>query len=217
VKTQAVLFDLDGTFADTAPDLGEALNYLRSLRKLPPLPLGITRLQASHGSAGLIKLGLNIERTSSKFPPLQEAFLAYYSANICVQTTLFPGIEALINTLEQRGLPWGIVTNKPQQLTLQLMHALGYFNRAACIVSGDTCAHAKPHPEPLLYAAERLGIAPQNCIYVGDDKRDMVAGQAAGMKSFIALYGYIDPLADLDSWQATGRIKSPNDLILQLI
>jgi phosphoglycolate phosphatase len=212
-STEAVFFDLDGTFADTAPDLGAALNHVRALHHLPPLPIETTRLQASHGSAGLLKLGFNVEPDSAEFPALRDAFLAYYSANICVHTTLFPGMAELINTLEQRGLPWGIVTNKPHRFTMPLMHALGYDKRAVCLVSGDTCAHAKPHPEPLLYAAKMAGVAPQNCLYLGDDKRDIDAGRAAGMKTLIALFGYIDPRADLNTWQATASIKSPLDLI----
>lgn len=215
-STGAVLFDLDGTFADTAPDLGAALNHVRGLHSLPPLPLEITRLQASHGSAGLIKLGFNVTSDSEKFPPLRDALLAHYTANICAHTTLFPGMAELIHTLEQRGLPWGIVTNKPHRFTLPLMQALGYAERAACLVSGDTCAHAKPHPEPLLHAAKIIGVAPKNCLYIGDDKRDIDAGRAAGMKSLIALFGYIDPQADLTTWQADARISSPLELIKHL-
>lgn len=212
-KTGAVLFDLDGTFADTAPDLGAALNHVRSLHHLPPLPLEITRLQASHGSAGLLKLGFNVKPDEAEFPALRNAFLAHYTANICVHTTLFPGMAKLINTLEQRGLPWGIVTNKPHRFTQPLMQALGYAKRAACLVSGDTCAHAKPHPEPLLYAAKYIGVAPQNCLYIGDDKRDIEAGRAAGMGTLIALFGYIDPHADLNAWHATASIATPLELI----
>lgn len=214
--TEAVLFDLDGTFADTAPDLGAALNHVRGLHHLPPLPLEVTRLQASHGSAGLIKLGFNVEPDSAKFPALRNAFLAHYTANICARTTLFPGMAELVDALEQRGLPWGIVTNKPHRFTLPLMQALGYDKRAACLVSGDTCAHAKPHPAPLLHAAKIMGVAAQNCLYLGDDKRDMQAGRAAGMKSLIALFGYIDPEADLNSWQADASIASPVDLLAYL-
>ncbi|MFA6903151.1 MAG: HAD-IA family hydrolase [Gallionellaceae bacterium] len=212
-KTAAVLFDLDGTFADTAPDLGAALNHVRGLHHLPPLPLEVTRLQASHGSAGLIKLGFDVAPDSEKFPALRDALLAHYSANICAHTTLFPGMAELIETLEQRGLPWGIVTNKPQRFTLPLMQALGYAERAACLVSGDTCAHAKPHPEPMLYAARSIGVAPLNCLYLGDDRRDMEAGNAAGMRSLIALFGYIDPGADLETWQADAAIATPLALI----
>lgn len=214
--TQAVFFDLDGTFADTAPDLGAALNHVRAQHKLPPLPIEITRLQASHGSAGLLKLGFNVTPDSAKFPALRDAFLAHYTANICVHTTLFPGIAELIATLEQRGLPWGIVTNKPHRFTIPLMQALDYDQRAVCLVSGDTCAHAKPHPEPLLHAAKIAGVEPQHCIYLGDDKRDIEAGRAAGMKSLIALFGYIDPNADLSTWQADAEIASPLQLLNHL-
>jgi len=212
-KTGAVLFDLDGTFADTAPDLGAALNHVRGLHHLPPLPLKITRLQASHGSAGLLKLGFNVEPDEAEFPALRDAFLAHYTANICAHTTLFPGMAELINILEQRGLPWGIVTNKPHRFTLPLMQALGYAGRAACLVSGDTCTHAKPHPEPLLYAAKCIDVAPQNCLYIGDDKRDIEAGRAAGMDTLIALFGYIDPHADLNAWHATASIATPLELV----
>jgi phosphoglycolate phosphatase len=214
--TQAVFFDLDGTFADTAPDLGAALNHVRALHKLPPLPIELTRLQASHGSAGLLKLGFDVTPDSAAFPALRDEFLAYYSANICVHTFLFDGMAELIDTLEQRGLPWGIVTNKPHRFTMPLMQALGYGKRATCLVSGDTCAHPKPHPEPLLYAAKITKVPPQNCLYLGDDKRDIDAGRAAGMKTLIALFGYIDTKADLNSWQASASINSPLELLLQL-
>jgi phosphoglycolate phosphatase len=212
-QIKAVLFDLDGTFADTAPDLGAALNHVLKLHQLPPLPLEVSRLQASHGSAGLIKIGFNVAPDSAAFPALRDAFLAYYSANICAHTTLFKGIAELIDALEKLGLPWGIVTNKPHRFTLPLMQALAYEKRAACLVSGDTCAHAKPHPEPLFHAAKIIGIKPQNCLYLGDDKRDIEAGRAAGMTTMIALFGYIDPKADLNAWQADARISSPMELL----
>lgn len=213
---KAVLFDLDGTFADTAPDLGAALNHVLELHHLPPLPLTVSRLQASHGSAGLIKLAFNVAPDSPRFPALRDALLAHYSANICKHTNLFSGMAELVNELEKRCLPWGIVTNKPHRFTLPLMQALGYAERAACLVSGDTCAHAKPHPEPLLHAAKIMGIAPESCLYLGDDKRDMEAGRAAGMKSLIALFGYIDPKADLNTWKANDTISAPLDLISHL-
>jgi phosphoglycolate phosphatase len=214
--TEAVFFDLDGTFADTAPDLSAALNHVRGLHNLPPLPLAVTRLQASHGSAGLLKLGFNVEPDSPKFPALREAFLDYHAAHNCVHTTLFAGMAELVDALERRGLPWGIVTNKPHRFTMPLMQALGYDKRAACLVSGDTCAHPKPHPDPLLHAAKLIDVKPQNCVYLGDDKRDIDAGRAAGMKSLIALFGYIDPNADLKTWQADAAIASPQELLAHL-
>lgn len=211
--TEAVLFDLDGTFADTAPDLAAALNYVRGLHGLPPLPLDTIRPQASHGSAGLLKLGFNIEPDAAGFPALRDAFLAHYSAHICDLTRLFPGMAQLLDTLEQRGLPWGIVTNKPHRFTLPLMRALGYAQRAACLVSGDTCARAKPHPDPLLKAGELLGVAPQYCLYLGDDKRDVDAAHAAGMRCIAARYGYIDARNDPDDWHADGDADTPLDLL----
>ncbi len=210
---KAILFDLDGTFADTAPDLAAALNHVRGLHELPPLPLETIRPQASHGSPGLLRLGFGIEPDAPNFNKLREAFLAHYTAHICDHTTLFPGMAQLIDTLEQRGLPWGIVTNKPHRFTVPLMQALGYAERAACLISGDTCARAKPYPDPLLKACEIMGIAPKNCIYLGDDLRDMEAAQAAGMRCIIAGYGYIDVQADLDSWRADGNVDSPLALL----
>ncbi len=213
---KAVLFDLDGTFADTAPDLAAALNHVRTLRGLPPLPLEAIRPQASHGSVGLLKVGFNIDPDASDFATLKEAFLNYYNTHICIHTILFNGMAQLIETLEQRRLPWGIVTNKPHRFTLPLMQALGYAQRAACLISGDTCARAKPHPDPLLKASELMNIAPQHCLYLGDDKRDVEAGRAAGMKTLIARYGYINEQEDLATWRADGTIESPMELITHL-
>lgn len=211
---KAVLFDLDGTFADTAPDLGAALNHVRGLHKLPPLPHDVIRPQASHGTPALIRIGFGIGPPDEpEFSSLREELLAYYEAHICDHTRLFDGMEELVDTLELRKLPWGIVTNKPHRFTVALMQALGYAERAACLISGDTCAHAKPHPEPLLKACEIMGVHPANCIYLGDDLRDMQAAQAAKMPCLIAKYGYITPGTDLDSWQANGKVASPLDLL----
>ena len=211
---RAVLFDLDGTFADTAPDLGAALNHVRGLHHLPPLSVDVVRPQASHGTPALLRLGFGIGPPDEpEFSTLREEFLAYYAANICDHTRLFPGMGELVTTLEQRGLPWGIVTNKPHRFTVALMQELGYAERASCLISGDTCAHAKPHPEPLLKACDVMGIPPANCIYLGDDLRDMQAAQAAKMRCLIAEYGYITPQTDLDSWQANGRIGLPLALL----
>ena len=210
---QAILFDLDGTFADTAPDLAAALNHVRSLHDLPPLPLATIRPQASHGSIGLLRLGFGIGPDAPEFNALRDAFLTHYTAHICDHTTLFAGMAQLVETLEQRSLPWGIVTNKPHRFTLPLMQALGYAGRAACLVSGDTCARAKPYPDPLLKASEIMHIAPASCLYLGDDLRDMQAARAAGMRCIIAAYGYIDAQADLGSWQADGNADFPLALL----
>lgn len=210
---KAVLFDLDGTFADTAADLGTALNHVLALNKLPPLPLEKTRLQASHGTVGLLGLGFGITPEDPRFAELRAEFLAYYTAHICDNTTLFAGMAELVSAIEQLNLPWGIVTNKPHRFTVPLMQALGYANRAGCMVSGDTCAHAKPHPMPMLHAAKLLNVEPEHCLYLGDDKRDMEAANAANMPGIIAEYGYIDPHAMLDTWHATGRVQTPLKLM----
>jgi N-acetyl-D-muramate 6-phosphate phosphatase len=212
-QTKAVLFDLDGTFADTAPDLAAALNHVRGLHELLPLPLATVRPQASHGSVGLLRLGFGITPDAPNFNVLRDEFLAHYTAHICDHSTLFPGMAELVDTLEQRGLPWGIVTNKPHRFTLPLMQALDYASRAVCLISGDTCARAKPYPDPLLKACEIMSIAPKNCIYLGDDLRDMEAAQSAGMRGIIAQYGYIDAQADLTSWHADGNADSPLALL----
>ena len=210
---KAVLFDLDGTFADTAPDLAAALNHTRATRNLPPLPLDIIRPQASHGSCGLLKLGFGIEPDAPDYDVLRNIFLDYYERNICVHTRLFPGMAELITELEWRNIKWGIVTNKPHRYTVPLMQALAYAERAACMISGDTCAYAKPHPEPLLKACEITGTSPVQCLYLGDDLRDMQAANAAAMPGIIARYGYISVDARLDSWDAHGIIDSPTELL----
>lgn len=211
--TEAVLFDLDGTFADTAPDLGAALNHTRASKGLPPMALAELRPQASHGVRGLFKVGFNIEPDAPEYGPLREIFLDYYMRHICEQTRLFGDTAALIDEIERRGMPWGIVTNKPHRFTVPLMEALGYATRAACLISGDTCARAKPDPDPLLKACEIVGMAPADCLYLGDDMRDMQAARAAGMPGIIASYGYIGENATVEGWQAQGSIDSPGELL----
>jgi N-acetyl-D-muramate 6-phosphate phosphatase len=213
---KAVLFDLDGTFADTAPDLAAALNYTRATRHLPPLPLSEIRPQASHGTRGLFKAGFSIGPEHPDYSALREIFLDYYERNICVHTRLFGDTAALVEELEGRGMPWGIVTNKPHRFTLPLMQALGYAERAACLISGDTCARAKPHPDPLLKASEIMGALAANCLYLGDDLRDMQAANAAGMRGIIASYGYVSDDASVENWHAQGSIDSPCGLLQYL-
>ena len=213
---KARLFDLDGTFADSAPDLAAALNHTRAMRDLPPLPLEVLRPQASHGSRGLIKVGFGIDPEHPDFIALRDIFLDYYAKNICVQTKLFGDTAELIAELEQRNIKWGIVTNKPHRFTVPLMQALGYAYRAACLVSGDTCAHAKPHPEPMLRACEIIGVMPAQCLYLGDDLRDMQAANASGMRGIIASYGYVGADASVENWQAHGSIATPSHLLRYL-
>jgi len=210
---KAFLFDLDGTFADTAPDLGAALNHVLTLHGRPAIPLALSRLQASHGSAGMLNLGFNISPDNPEFNDLRNEFLAHYTAHICEHTTLFAGIKELLDELEKLGIPWGIVTNKPHRFTLPLMQALGYAERAACMVSGDSCSQSKPHPMPMLHAAKQLNVAAKHCLYLGDDKRDMDAANAANMHAVIAMYGYISPQAILETWHAAARIHNPLELL----
>ncbi len=210
---KAILFDLDGTFADTAPDLAAALNHTRATRNLPPLPLEVLRPQASHGSRGLLKVGFDIEPEATDFNVLRDIFLDYYARNICIHTKLFAGTADLIDALEQRNIKWGIVTNKPHRFTLPLMQALGYADRAACLISGDTCTQAKPHPEPLLKACQIIGINPAQCLYLGDDPRDMQAANAAGMRGIIANYGYVSDDASVENWRAQGSVNQPMELL----
>jgi 2-phosphoglycolate phosphatase len=210
---KAVLFDLDGTFADTAPDLAAALNHTRAMRDLPPLPLAALRPQASHGSRGLLKTGFGIDPDHPDYDELRDIFLGYYADNICVHSQLFSDTEKLVDTLEQRGIKWGIVTNKPHRYTVPLMQALGYAERAACLVSGDSYAHAKPHPEPLLKACQLIGVAAAECLYVGDDLRDMQAANAAGMRGIIASYGYVSHDASVANWHAHGSVSKPMELL----
>ena len=213
LPVKAVLFDLDGTFADTAPDLAAALNHTRAARQLPPLPLDVVRTQASHGSRGLLKIGLDIEPDAPDYDALRDIFLDYYARNICVHTRLFPGMADLVAELEQRDIKWGIVTNKPHRYTLPLMQALGYAERAACLISGDTCTQPKPHPAPMLKACEIIGVLPGHCLYLGDDLRDMQAANAVAMRGIIACYGYVSCDASIANWNAQGSVNKPMELL----
>lgn len=206
---QAVLFDLDGTLADTAPDLGHALNLQRERHGLPPLPQEIIRPYASHGTVGLFDIGFGLTPQDARFAPMREEYLALYTANLCLHTTLFPGMAELLATLETRNISWGVVTNKPARFTNPLLELLGLSKRAASIISGDTCTHPKPHPEPLLCAAREIGVAPQSCLYIGDAERDIEAARAAGMSALIADYGYLSAEDRPETWGANGRIDTP--------
>jgi len=210
---KAVLFDLDGTFADTAPDLAAALNHVRATRHLPPLPLEVLRPQSSHGSRGLLKTGFGIDPDHPDYDTLRDIFLDYYANNICVHTRLFGDTAVLLDELELHGIKWGIVTNKPHRFTVPLMQALGMASRASCLISGDTCSHPKPHPEPMFKASETIGVAPALCLYVGDDVRDMQAASSSGMRGIIANYGYISGDASVQNWGAHGSINEPTELL----
>jgi len=209
---QAVLLDLDGTLADTAPDLGYALNQLRAKRQLPPLPLAATRPVTSNGVRGLLKIGFDLTPEHADYAALKDEFLAIYTANLCRETRLFPGMGELLTELEQRRIAWGVVTNKPQRFTEPLLERLGVLERAACVISGDSVGQLKPHPAPLLAAAKSIDVAPSSCLYFGDDRRDVVAARAARMPVAVALFGYLDGGAP-ETWGADALLDHPLDLI----
>jgi phosphoglycolate phosphatase len=210
---KAVLFDLDGTVADTAPDLARALNRLREERRLPPVPVGQLRAHASSGARGLLKAGLAIEREHPEFESLREAFLVHYENGLCVDTRLFPGVAELLAELDHRGMPWGIVTNKAMRFTEPLMRLLLLESRAACIVGGDSTPRFKPHPDPLLVASGKLGVPPEACIYLGDDLRDIQAARAAGMGAIAVRWGYLGEGDGPDGWDADAVIGEPTELL----
>jgi phosphoglycolate phosphatase len=209
---RAVLFDLDGTLLDTAPDLIRVLNQVRVEQGREPLPWELARTQVSHGSSGLIRLGFP-DLAGQQLETLRLRLLELYAAQLAVGTQLFDGCQAVLEQLAARQMPWGIVTNKPGFLTTPLLRALHLDHLAACVVSGDTLPERKPHPAPLLHAAAQLSLPPAHCLYVGDAERDVQAARAAGMPVLVARYGYLGPADDPDSWQSNGQIESPLGII----
>jgi len=212
-SVRAVLFDLDGTLADTAADLGYVLNLQRTARGLDQLPLDRVRPVVSQGARGLLRIGFGLTPEQDDYRAMRDEFFELYAANLMRQTRLFDGMDELLEELETRGLAWGIVTNKLARFTEPLVTALGLVHRAGCVISGDTCARPKPHPDPLLEAARRLGAEPCACLYVGDDERDVQASRAAGMKSVVALYGYLGENAQPAAWNADVTIEPPLDVL----
>jgi len=198
---RAILFDLDGTLLDTAPDLVGALNVLRAEHGLAPLAFESVRPAVSHGAARVLRLGFPLA-DADEFAALQRRFLDIYRAALSAGTRLFPGMERVLDTLASRGLQSGVVTNKPAWLTDPLLEGLGLRGRLACVVSGDTLPERKPHPLPLLHAAKLAGVLPGECIYVGDAERDIQAAHAAGMPALIARYGYLHADDRPDVWGA---------------
>jgi 2-phosphoglycolate phosphatase len=213
---KAVLFDLDGTLADTAHDLGHALNRQRIARGLSALPIALIRTEASAGARGLLGLGFSIKPGDLGYDAMRTEFLDFYAEHLCRETSLFPGIAELLDQLDDRQLPWGIVTNKPARFTIPLMQALGLSQHAACVISGGDTTHSKPHPEPLLTASNAMAIAPDECIYLGDDIRDVQASLAAGMEPVIAKYGYLGSVSPPESWGARYLIDQPQELLSYL-
>jgi len=215
MRSRAVLFDLDGTLADTAPDLAAALNKLRADQGLEPVPLERLRPFASAGARGLVHAGFGAKPGDADYAALREAFLEAYRENTCVHTQLFPGIAELLAELARRALPWGIVTNKATRFTDRIVATLGL--SPACVVCGDTTEHLKPHPAPMRHAADQLKLAPGECMYLGDDLRDIQAARAAGMSAIAVGWGYHHPEnGGPGSWQADAVIARPQDLIALL-
>ena len=210
-KPRAILFDLDGTLADTAPDLAEAVNALRADRGLEPTPYALLRPVASAGARGLIGAAFGIKPDDAAYEELRVNFLNRYEANLVVKSKLFDGIPDLLKQLEAQGLAWGIVTNKASRFTDPLVPQIG-LGHAGCIVSGDTTPHTKPHPAPLLEAARRLQLPAEDCWYVGDDLRDIQAGRAAGMQTIAAAWGYCGH-AEPASWEADALLHDPLHLL----
>ncbi len=210
---RTVLFDLDGTLADTAPDLAFALNTVLQEQGGAPLPFEAIRPVVSHGGTALIRLGFDIEPGTAAFEPLRLRLLDIYREHLARHTRLFPGIEELLGAIEQRGMNWGVVTNKPAWLTDPLLEQIGLSARAACVVSGDTVAERKPHPAPMLHACRLAGSEAHQCLYVGDAARDIEAGKRAGMKTLVALFGYIGEDEQPASWGADGMIAHPAELL----
>jgi N-acetyl-D-muramate 6-phosphate phosphatase len=215
VTSRAVLFDFDGTFADTAPDLAAAVNTMRTKRGLAPLAPETVRPYASMGARGLLRIGFDMSADDPRYPAMRDEFLDAYSKALCVHTRLFPGMAKLLLQLESRAIAWGIVTNKATRFTTALVRELGI--APACVVCGDSTPHLKPHPAPLLAAAEKLALPPGDCIYVGDDLRDIQAARAAGMRCVAVEYGYHG--ADNPgpaTWNADAIISHPAELLEHL-
>jgi N-acetyl-D-muramate 6-phosphate phosphatase len=209
---RAVLFDLDGTLLDTAPDLIRVLNQVRVEQGRDPLAYALARTQVSHGSTGLIRLGFP-DLAGDRLEQLRLRLLELYSQQLAVGTVLFDGCQAVLDQLQARAMQWGIVTNKPGFLTAPLLATLGLDRTAGCVVSGDTLPQRKPHPAPLLLAASQLQLAPEQCLYVGDAERDVQAARAAGMPVLVARYGYLGPEDDPDSWRPDAHIDLPLQIL----
>jgi len=211
IKT--ILFDLDGTLLDTAPDLAWALNQTRQEQGLENLPYEKIRPVVSHGGRALIELGFDITEDNDNYAYLYKRLLEIYQDNIARKTCLFPGMEKVLSFIEDQHLQWGIVTNKPAWLTDPLLAQLNLHTRSCSTVSGDTTPNRKPHPEPMLLACEQSRSHPHECLYIGDAQRDIEAGNRAGMTTLLALYGYIQPDEQPEQWGADASLNSPEDLI----
>jgi N-acetyl-D-muramate 6-phosphate phosphatase len=213
----AILFDLDGTLIDSAPDLGAAADQMRVSRGMASLPFEAYRPMAGAGARGMLGVAFGMAPDAPQYDALREEFFSNYESCMTQRTYAFDGVSALINDILGRKLRWGVVTNKSKRFTEPLTQGMPLFSTASVVISGDTTPHAKPHPEPLLEAARRIGIEPAQCLYVGDDERDIVAGLAAGMGTVAATYGYLGSKADVGTWGAHAQINSPSDLLQLLV
>jgi N-acetyl-D-muramate 6-phosphate phosphatase len=211
-----ILFDLDGTLVDTAPDLADALNMVRREYGMPPLDLSKIRSVVSLGGTAMIKLAFNLSSTDTEFSATRQRFLDLYAENIFCKTKMFDGIEDVLDTLEENNFQWGIVTNKPGWLTTTLLEKMELNLRAGCVISGDSLPYSKPRPEPLLHACKLMECSPAEAVYIGDAKRDIEAGQNAGMATIIARYGYIEEGAAIHEWGATTMIDTPEEILAWL-
>lgn len=210
---QAVLFDLDGTLVDSAPDLAHAANAMRAARGIEPLPYENLRPMVGSGARGMVGAAFGVAPGESGFEALREEFLDRYAQGLLERTRVFEPVAELLDALDRHERPWGIVTNKAARFTEPLVQGLGLHARAATVISGDTTAHAKPHPLPLLEAARRLGLPPANCVYVGDDLRDVQAGRAAGMSTLVAAWGYLGEGEPPAAWGAHAILEDPRQLL----
>ena len=211
-----VLFDLDGTLLDTAPDLTLAINRLRREHNLSALPVEAIRPTVSHGSLGMLKVGFGLSPDDPLYAELDSRLLEFYREAIAVETCLFPGMSEVLEYLERNAIHWGVVTNKPSELTEPLLKALALWSRAASVVSGDTLPTRKPNPEPLLYACAQIGADPCRSLYIGDAERDILAGRQAGMTTLIAGFGYLSAEDRPETWSAAGFLHQPRDLFAWL-
>jgi len=213
LDAHAVLFDLDGTLADSAGDLTGAVNRVRHERGLPPVAVELVRKHASAGARGMLGAGMGVTPDDPEYPRLRDSFLAHYANGLAETTRLFDGVDALLAMLDARAIRWGIVTNKAMRFTRPVTEALGLAARTVVIVGGDTTPHAKPHPEPLLHAARALGLAPGSVAYVGDDLRDAQAARAAGMPMLAATWGYLGLGEPVHDWGADALLDAPSQLL----
>jgi 2-phosphoglycolate phosphatase len=215
LKYQGVLFDLDGTLLDTANDLGAALNHVLKLHELPTVTEANYRQAASDGAVALLNLGFGEKINQFSLDELRQEFLTYYQENIAIHTSFYPGIESLLTHLNHQQIPWGVVTNKPIGMTLDLLPHFEVFSSPFClsIIGGDSLSQRKPHPAPLLFASNEINVLPERCIYVGDALRDIIAGNEANMFTVIAEWGYIKNVNECTGWQANLSVKHPDEIL----